>query len=607
MIPKDQIEKLQNSVDIVDIIGERIDLKRSGSNYKARCPFHDEKTPSFMVSQAKQIYKCFGCGASGDSIKFVMSYDNLSYPDAIRHLASRYGIEIVEEHSDRAYEKSDDGKKELLRILNKYACDLFHENLIKEINANTSDVAEYLKMRKLGRDLVEKFKIGFAPDQWNTLKEDKRFSGQSEEILVEAGLRKKSEKGKIYDQFRNRLMFPIFDAMGNVAAFSGRSLSDEVQPKYLNSPETLVYKKNEVLYGLFQAMDTVRKTKEIILVEGNIDIITMHKFGYTNTVAICGTSFTENHARLIKRNADKITILLDGDEAGKKSALKTAEILAEAGMVPGIVLLPGESDPDSFIYSQGKDELDKLLSSPLNLVDLVIQLGGGAKTDANEKAHLAKNLIGSLKHIKDPVLFDLYTKEASRKSGVDINVIKREIVNKAERSAKKVRQEEKKHERYYPDNDDQMEFGIIYLMLTDETARSRFLAEITENDLKNTEASKMFLKIYELYEDGETVKLNNILIDFSEKFKDFMIGFVIEQDQAFLGGKNTTNESEFAEKIEKAYRDNIKKIKMRRIAQKMEDLRSELKYTEDPADQNEILKKLSLIKAEQGELVNGQE
>jgi DNA primase len=606
LIPKDQIEKLQNSVDIVDVIGERIDLKRSGSNYKARCPFHDEKTPSFMVSQAKQIYKCFGCGASGDSIKFVMSYENLSYPDAIRHLASRHGIEIVEEYSDRTYDKSEDDKKELFRILNKYACDFFHENLIKEINTDTSEVAQYLKKRKLSRDLVEKFKLGFAPDQWNLLKEEKRFSGQSEEILIEAGLRKKNEKGNVYDQFRSRLMFPIFDAMGNVAAFSGRSLSDEVQPKYLNSPETPVYKKNEVLYGLFQAMDTVRKTKEIILVEGNIDIITMHKFGFTNTVAICGTSFTENHARLIKRNADKITILLDGDEAGKKSALKTAEILAETGMVPGIVLLPGDSDPDSFLYSQGKVSMEELLSAPLNLVDLVIQLGGGRKSNANEKAHLVKNLIGSLKHIKDPVVLDLYTKEASQKSGVDINVIKREIINKPDRNAGKLKPEEK-HERYFPENDDQMEFGIIYLMLSDENARSRFLSEITENDLKNKEASRMFLKIYELHEDGEPVKLNNILIDFSEKFKDFMIGFVIEQDQAFLEEKNEKNKNELEEKIEKAYRDNIKKIKLRRIAQKMEDLRSELKYTEDHEDQNEILKKISLIKAEQGELVHGQE
>lgn len=606
MIPKDQIEKLQNSVDIIDVIGERIDLKRSGSNYKARCPFHDEKTPSFMVSQAKQIYKCFGCGASGDSIKFVMSYDNLSYPDAIRNLAVRYGIEIVEEYSDRVFDKSEDDKKELFRILNKYACDLFHENLIKEINAGTSEVAQYLKKRKLSRDLVEEFKLGFAPDQWNMLKEDKRFSGQSEEILVEAGLRKKSEKGRIYDQFRNRLMFPIFDAMGNVAAFSGRSLNDEVQPKYLNSPETPVYKKNEVLYGLFQAMDTVRKTKEIILVEGNIDIITMHKFGFTNTVAICGTSFTENHARLIKRNADKITILLDGDEAGKKSALKTAEILAETGMIPGIVLLPGESDPDSFLYSQGIESMKKFLSAPLNIVDLVIQLGGGRKSNANEKAHLVKNLIGSLKHIKDPVVLDLYTKEASQKSGVDINVIKREIINKPDRSARNSKLEEAR-EGYFPNNDEQMEFGIIYLMITDETARKRFLSEITENDLKNNEASKMFLKIYELYEDGEPVKLNNILIDFTEKFKDFMIGFVIEQDQAFLEGKNEQNKKEFEEKIGKAYRDSIKKIKMRRIAQKMEDLRSELKYTEDHAAQNEILKKLSLIKAEQGELVHDQE
>ncbi len=603
MIPKDQIERVQNSVDIVDVIGERIDLKRSGSNYKARCPFHDEKTPSFMVSQAKQIYKCFGCGVSGDSINFVMSYDNLSYPDAIRQLASRYGIEIVEEYSSISYDRSEDDKKELLRILNKYACDFFQENLKKEIKSGSSVLAEYLKKRKLTGDLVEKFRLGFAPDDWNMLKQDKRFSDQSEEILLEAGLRKKNEKGNIYDQFRNRLMFPIFDTLGNVTAFSGRSLSDEVQPKYLNSPETLVYKKNEVLYGLYQAMDTVRKKKEIILVEGNIDIITMHKFGFTNTVAICGTAFTENHARLIKRNADKITILLDGDEAGKKSALKTAEILVEAGMVPEVVLLPGDIDPDSFLYSSGKQAMEKILLSPLNIVDLVIELHGGRKKNTNEKAHLAKELISSIRHVKDPVLLDLYTKEVSEKSGVDFSIIRREISDRSFDRSKKAKASVGQTP-YCINPDDQVEFTIIYLMLTDDSCRRKFIDILTAEDFKNQEASKMYSEIYELFEDGEDIKLANILVDFDKKFKDFMIGFVFELEEAFYSVRKGENEKT-PEKFETAFDDSIKKIRLRNLGEKMNKLRTELKYETSSEIQDEILKKLTDLKAEQGDLVNG--
>ncbi len=603
MIPKDQIEKLQNSVDIVDVIGERIDLKRSGSNYKARCPFHDEKTPSFMVSQTKQIYKCFGCGVSGDSINFVMSYDNLSYPDAIRHLAARYGVEIVEEYSGRSVDKSHDDRKELFRILNKYACDFFHENLLKEINAGTSEVAEYLKKRKMGIDLVKKFRLGFAPDNWNMLKLDNRFSDQTEDILIEAGLRKKNEKGNVYDQFRNRLMFPIFDTIGNVAAFSGRSLRDEVQPKYLNSPETAVYKKNEILYGLFQAMETIRKTREIILVEGNIDIITMHKFGFTSTVAICGTAFTENHARLIKRNCDKITILLDGDEAGKKSALKTAEILAEVGMVPGVVILPGASDPDSYLYSTGKEAMEKLLSCPLNIIDLVIQLHGGNKTTANEKAYLAKELIASISRIKDPVLLDVYSKEASEKSGVDLSIIKKEISNRSPDRSKKAKLSAETT-LYCINPEDPVEFTVIYIMLTDESSRIKFISLLTADDFKNAEASKMFSSIYELYEEGEDIKLANILVDFDQKFKDFMIGFVFELEEAFFSVRNGEKDIS-PEKFEKAFGDSMKKIKLRNLGQKMNKLREELKYSDSSESQDEILKKMAALKTVQGELING--
>jgi len=602
LISKDQIEKIQNSVDIVDVIGERIDIKRAGSNYKARCPFHDEKTPSFMISSAKQIFKCFGCGASGDSIKFVMMYDNLSYPDAIRHIAARYGIEIVETYTDRPKDSSADDKKELLRLLNKSACDYFYENLIREYGRSDSKVVNYLKSRNIEKEYADKFKLGFAPDEWNLLVADNRFSQYNDEILIEAGLRKKNEKGSTYDQFRNRLIFPVFDTLGNIVAFSGRTLDDDIQPKYLNSPETVLYKKNQVLYGLFQAMDTVRRTKEIILVEGNVDLITMHKFGFTNTVAICGTAFTENHSLLIKRNAEKITVLLDGDSAGKKSALRTSEILISNGVIPSIVILPDNADPDSFLYLNGKEELDRLLKTPLNIIELNLFLNNiSGSVNANAKVASARAVIETLKNIKDGLVLDLFLKEASLKLGIDISTLKQEL-GKIKPDSVTVKKNDIKAE-YVIKNEDMIEFNIIYLMLTDESSRKSFLSEIDENDFNNKDSAELFLKIFELYEEGEPIKLNNILFDFDEKFKDFIIGFMLEQEKAFFGEGETVESEAVRKKIEKAHSDSLSKIKIRKTGDKIKNLNAELKYVTDPSRQNEILKEISVLKTQQREII----
>lgn len=606
MISKDQIERVQNTADIVDIIGERIDVKRSGSNFKARCPFHDEKTPSFMISSSKQIFKCFGCGASGDSIKFVMMYDNLSYPDAIRHIASKYGIDIVETYSERTKDTSSDDQKEQLRVLNKNACDFFYESLIKEYSKDGSQVIKYLNERKIDREFVDKFRLGFAPDDWNSLKLDARFIPYKDEILVEAGLRKRNEKGNVYDQFRNRLMFPVFDQLGNIVAFSGRTLDDEIPPKYLNSPETSLYKKNQVLYGLYQAMDTIRKTKEIILVEGNVDLITMHKFGFTNTVAICGTAFTENHALLIKRNADRITVLLDGDEAGKKSALKTSEILISNGVNPSIVVLPDESDPDSCLYEIGRNEFEKLLKNSLSLIGLLLLSYDKANKNANYKFDFIKKIfeaivnINNLNESQEDSLFN----EVENMLNIDKNILKRDFSKMIkERSTKKTAKNNDQKLDYVAKNEDMIEFSIIYLMLTDEIPRRNFLSEISEEDFKNKDASRLFLKIYELFEEGEQIKLNNILFDFDEKFKDFMIGFVIEQERAFFPDKEAAESETHRMKIEKAYIDNLSKIKLRKTGDKIKNLTSELKYTDDQSRQNEILGEISGLKKVQKEII----
>jgi len=597
LIPKDQIKKVLSTADIVDVIGERIDIKRAGSNYKARCPFHDEKTPSFMISASKQIFKCFGCSASGDAIKFLMMYDSLSYPDAIRHLASKYGIELTETN-ERSKDQTGDDKKELLRILNKIAADIFYERLIREYSYENSPVIKYLSGRGIEKEYINKFRLGYAPDEWNFLSSDKRLKDYKDEILIEAGLRKKNEKGNVYDQFRNRLMFPVFDQLGNTVGFSGRTLNDDIQPKYLNSPESEIYKKNQVLYGLFQAMESVRKKKEIILVEGNVDLISMHKFGFENTAAICGTAFTENHANLIKRNAEKVTVLLDGDDPGRKSALRTSEILISCNIIPMIVILPEEDDPDSYLKKNGAAQLTVLLNQPVNIIDLCILLNdNGNINDPNQKVTAAKEVINILKNIKDGITLDLFTKEASKKLGIDLSVIKKELTGSSHDRNKNIKPVNLRRDEYICKNDDIVEFSIIYLMITDETLRKKFLAGMNEEDFENEEASGMFNRIYELYEEGEEIKLNNILFDFNEKFKDFMIGFVLKQDSAFFSSAGfSENETQQRVKLDKAFEDNFSKIVLRKLKKRIDILNGELKFTNDQNRQNEILKELTEVK-----------
>ena len=602
MIPKDQIEKLQNSVNIVDVIGERIDIRRAGSNYKARCPFHDEKTPSFMISDSKQIFKCFGCGASGDSIKFVMMYDNLSYPDAIRSLASKYGIEIKEEFDGTVRDRTEDGKKEVLRILNGLACDFFHEHLIAEMTKKQSHVKKYVESRKIDNGLLTKFRLGYAPDDWHALRNSERFSQYQDELLVEAGLRKQNEKGNIYDQFRNRLVFPVFDQLGNVLAFSGRAFNDQSQPKYLNSPETVLYRKNQVLYGLYQAMESIRKKREIILVEGNVDLISMHKFGYTNAAAICGTAFTENHALLVKRNADRVFIMLDGDTAGMKSALRTSEIILETGMIPEIILLPDGSDPDSFLYSEGKESLDALLDKPLNIIDLSIVFNGLRTDTANAKITAVRTVAESFKHVKDQLTLDMYINEASLKLSTDRTSFEKEFQRNVNKQAIPRNEVKQITGSYIPRNDDAVEFTLIYLMLSGQNALKYILSSITEKDIRNPEAAALFLKIYELFEEGESVKLNNILIDFDDKFKDFMISFVLSQETAYSGYDGKSSRTEPEDKIMTACFDSVKIILLRKLSGRIKSLNDELKYTEDAERQNEILNRISLLKNEQIEI-----
>jgi len=394
-LPDELIDRIRESNDIVDVISERIPLKRAGVNYKGRCPFHQEKTPSFNVNPQRQIYHCFGCGVGGNVITFLMEYEKLDFLDAIRELAQRAGIALPERGSGRSAE--DDP----VFAANQMAVEFFQSSLK---GSSGGPAREYVKDRGLGSEVVTEFAIGYAPPGWDNLIKHARASGVKESVLVEAGLAVPREGGGQYDRFRDRLIFPLLAAAGKAVGFGGRAFGD-AEPKYLNSPETRVYRKSHYLYGLNQARQSIRMTREAILVEGYMDVLSLVQAGFRNAIASAGTALTHEQAKIIDRYADKVFVAYDGDDAGLSAATRAAEALVELGLKVRVVLLPDGNDPDSYVREHGPDALREALATAQDFIDFFVSTNATDTADGREQA--ARALIETVSHVADPIKADL--------------------------------------------------------------------------------------------------------------------------------------------------------------------------------------------------------
>ena len=409
-ISEEILEKIKEANDIVDVISESVRLKKSGRSFSGLCPFHNEKSPSFSVSQEKQIYKCFGCGESGNVITFVMKNKHMPFMDAIKFLADRSNIVLQEE----ARVNPTARKKELLYKVNVEAGRFFYSNL----RANKI-AKEYFLNRGIREETIKKFGLGYAKDSWNSLLFHLRKLGYKDEILLEAGLVLTSEKtGNNYDRFRNRVMFPVFDYRGKVIGFGGRVLDDS-KPKYLNSPETLVFQKGTNLYGLNFAIKSNMQERYFIMVEGYMDLITLHQYGITNVVASLGTALTENQARLLKRYADKVIISYDADVAGQTATMRGLEILKNAGFDVRVLNIPQGKDPDEYVRSNGKEAFIKLINDAEGLVDYRIKKAGENINfkDSNDLIRYGKKVTEILAKV-NPIEKDIYIKKISENTGI---------------------------------------------------------------------------------------------------------------------------------------------------------------------------------------------
>ena len=423
MIPQETVNRILDTAQIVDVVSDFVTLKKRGANHIACCPFHNEKTPSFSVSASKGIYKCFGCGKSGTAVGFVMEHEHMSYTEALKYLAKKYNIEVVEKE-ETAEEIAKRQRSESLYLVSEYAGKFFQESM--QTPDGQAIAYQYFKSRGLEDETIRKYGLGWSPVTRKALSEAARAAGYKEEFLVETGLSIKYDDGRLVDRFYDRVMFPIHSVSGRIIAFGGRTLrTDKSVAKYVNSPETEIYVKSRSLYGIYFAKNEIARQDKCILVEGYLDVLSMHQLGITNVVASSGTSLTVEQIRLIRKFTNNVTIIYDGDGAGIKAALRGIGLVLKEGLNVKIVLLPDGMDPDDFARRHTLEQVqDYIFQNEQDFIgfktDLLLGEAGG---DPLKKANLINDVADTIALIPDAVIRAVYVKSCADKFGIDEQIL----------------------------------------------------------------------------------------------------------------------------------------------------------------------------------------
>ena len=429
-IPSETIEQIAAANDIVEVIGSYFPLKRAGANFKALCPFHQEKTPSFTVSPSRQTFHCFGCGAGGSVFRFVMDYEHTDFPSAVRKLAARVGITVVEKRGATDEDRQHEARRTLLK-LHAEAAEWFHKNLIKREVGEPA--RQYLKQRGITAEVAKRWQLGYAPDEWDAFGSWARARGYDTRDLITSGLVKIKDESDMpnalrtahasasYDRFRGRIMFPIHNDVGEVIAFSGRLLKDEEgAAKYLNSPETPLFRKGNVLFGLHKSKRALIEANCAIVCEGQIDLISLFEAGITNVVAPQGTAFTENQARILKRFVDQVVLCFDSDAAGAKAAERSLDALLQNDLMVSVVELPVGEDPDSLVRRERKQGFENRIASAQDFFDYWIEreMRAADVSSLGAKLQLARRLAETVSRVHDPLMRGEVVNKASARLGV---------------------------------------------------------------------------------------------------------------------------------------------------------------------------------------------
>ncbi len=446
MIDQETIQRIMDAARIEEVIGDFVSLKKRGANHIGCCPFHNEKTPSFYVSPSKGIFKCFGCGEAGDVVAFLKKHEHYTYPEALQYLARKYNIEIQEEEltpEQKERQTERDGLFHVSEFAQKYFADLlFNDEMGRAVGLS------YFHQRGMSDDIIKRFGLGYCLDEWSNFTDHALKNGYSEAVLEKTGLTIfKEESGKKYDRFRGRVMFPIYSISGRVLGFSGRILSSEKQAaKYVNSPDSDIYNKSRILYGLYQARTAIAKANKCYLVEGNVDVVSMHQSGVENTVASCGTSLTVEQIRLIKRYTPNVTVLYDGDSAGIKAALRAVDLLFAEGMHVRLVLFPDGEDPDSYAQKYGSTALqDYLAQHEDNFILFKTRvLLDGVKDDPIRRAELISETARSIALVSDMLERAEYIRQCAHLLHVGEEVLGSAVAKAAAHARQKAYEEAQK-------------------------------------------------------------------------------------------------------------------------------------------------------------------
>ncbi|MBP7331335.1 MAG: DNA primase [Firmicutes bacterium] len=501
-IPGEVIETVRLRSDILHVVSRYVQLKKKGKSYTGLCPFHGDRSPSFTVTPEKQIFHCFGCNVGGDVFKFLMLKENLTFSEAVKTLAEQAGIVLPADDNPAARKR--EARRQSLKNANNLARDFFINNLQQQ---GAAAARHYLQGRGLSAELLERFQIGFAPPGWQSLLDYLNKKGCRQQDIVEAGLAVAGETGRLYDRFRNRVMFPIWDAAGRIVGFGGRVLDDTL-PKYLNSPETPFFSKGRTLYGLHQARQSIREKDCVIVVEGYMDVITAHQYGVTNTVASLGTALTVEHGRLLLNNSRNVIFAFDADAAGVAATIRGLDILQELGCEVSVVSIPDGKDPDDFIRQYGAGPWEELIRGASSLIEYKLQYaaGKGIISTVTEKLEVMRQVFPDLA-AKGDVEKEEGLKKIARTLNLSWDTVAGELKRFEENQSKKwiysdknvknihtiIRKEKKLDAR------GKSESILLRLVLDDPSLGEIILAEVGEIPFKNDNYQRIFMNCLELY------------------------------------------------------------------------------------------------------------
>ena len=543
-IPERFIDELNSRLNIVDVVSSYVSLNKKGANHWGLCPFHHEKTPSFSVNESKQIFHCFGCNKGGGAIRFVMEVENLSFPDAVRKLAAQAGMEVPEENpSDGTWKE----KRKRILELNKEAA-RFYRSMLDDPRGR--QVAEYIRdKRRISPKFSARFGLGAAPDAWDSLILAMREKGYDKSDLIEAGLAVAGKNGGIYDKYRNRLMLPVIDVRGDVIGFTSRVM-DNSTPKYLNTPETDIFKKRSILYGINYAKNT--KRPNFILVEGNIDVISLHQAGFDNTVATMGTALTEDHIKLMSRYTNQLVVCMDNDSAGKDATLRSIALLKDSGMEVRVLQLPmrrtetGEmvkQDPDDYIKNCGGEAFEALLTGSANSVEyrLSVVQGGFDLTRDDQRAQYLQAAAEVVASLSSPVEREIYGNRAADAAGISHAAMREEVDRLRKKKSREARKKEEREHlaparqlqprdraiRYENMRSARAEEGVLRIVLLDSDLFRR-LDDLKEEDFSSSLLGRAYGALRTRWQEGRPVTLAALDGQFTPQETDHLTSLIRE-------------------------------------------------------------------------------